>query len=52
MMKEPKCVVPLAGSAHAVVLIHHRGDKADTSSKSVTPNVLFIYFSFDFKVKY
>lgn len=50
-MKEPERVT-LAGSAHAVALIHHRGDKADTPTKSLTPNVLFIYFSFAFKVKH
>lgn len=45
MKKEPECVT-LAGRGHAVVLTHHRGHKAGTSFKSVTANVLFIYFSF------
>lgn len=51
VMKEWDCVT-LAGSGRSVVLTHHREDKADMSTKSVTPNVLFICFSFDLKVKY
>lgn len=51
MKKEPECIT-LAGRGHAVVLTHHRGHKAGTSFKSVTANVLFIYFSFHLKVKH
>lgn len=51
MKKEPECVT-LAGRGHAVVLTYHRGHKAGTSFKSVTANVLFIYFSFHLKVKH